>query len=217
MKRILFILCLCALSISSLLAQESADLNELIAAEPKLRRFAAALAATEWDELLGGDGPYTVFAPTDQAFAAAFARLETTEAEFFADSERLSSLLRFHIIAEAHAIAELSERTSVMTERRSSLVLSIRDGQLLLNEEARILNGDIAAANGRLHVVDTVLLAPGEFAIADAENSAYLRLGIAIVSAIAALYLASVAWRWRLVQQEEAALRGRLSEREGET
>ena len=217
MMRFTFCAFVCVLGLSPISAQEGEDLSARIATESQLGLFATALAETEWKTALAGAGAYTIFAPTDDAFAAAFARLDTTKEEFFTNSERLSSLLSYHILAEAQSLAELRGRSSIMPERRSSLVLSIREGELLLNDEARILRGDIAASNGWLHIVDTVLLAPGEFAIADADNAAYLRFGIAVVVTIMAFYLGSVSWRWRMVQRETDAIRRRLEERNAST
>ena len=211
--RFLFCAFICVLCLSPIFAQEGDDLSARIATESQLGVFAAALVETEWEAALAGVGAYTVFAPTDDAFAAAFARLDTTQEEFFTNSERLSSLLSYHILAEAQSLAELRGRNSVMPQRRSSLVLSVHDGELLLNDEARILRGDIVASNGWLHIVDTVLLAPGEFAVADPDNAAYLRFGIVVVVTIMALYLASVSWRWRMVRRETDAIRRRLEGR----
>lgn len=211
--RILVSVSLCLLCISPIFAQEDGDLIQQIATEEQLGIFAAALQQTEWGSRLADAGPYTIFAPTDQAFAAAFERLGTTQEEFFSDGERLRSLLSYHILAEAQNLAELSARSSVMPLRRSSLVLSLQEGDLLLNEEARVVRGDITASNGWLHIVDSVLLAPGEFAIADADNASYLYFGLAAVTVIMLFYLASVFWRWQMVKRETNLIRLRMEER----
>ena len=206
---ILFIVCLiCSVSIS---AQGEIDLFERIETEDQLGIFTSALEISGWKQTLQENGPFTVFAPTDEAFSRVFVRLDTTQEDFFADAERLYSLLSFHIVSEARSMDELQSRSSLMPLRRSSLVIELRDGELLLNQEARILSGDLPATNGWLHIVDTVLLAPGEFAIAEADNASYLRLGLVAVLLILLSYLASFIWRWRMVDRETQLIQKRLN------
>ena len=204
---------LCVLCISLTFAQENGkNLVEITAANPELSLFAAALAQTQWGATLEGDGPFTVFAPTDDAFATALERIDFSQELLFSDTARLSSLISFHILDGALSLAELGERSSVMPLRKTSLVISIDEGRLLLNEEALVLQGDLEAANGRLHIVNAVLLAPGEFAVAEADNLLYLVFGIIVVTIIMVTYLGSMVWRWRMVQRERAAILLRLSE-----
>ncbi|MCY4106550.1 MAG: fasciclin domain-containing protein [Chloroflexi bacterium] len=206
---LLFLGWLCIWPVS---AQEDADLIAIIVAENDLSIFHEALAETDWGLTLTQDGQFTVFAPTDEAFARAFERLETTKEDFFAHPDRLASLLSFHVVAGAMSLEELRGETSVMPYRRSSLVIDRQDDELLLNREARVLQGDLAASNGWLHIVDTVLLAPGEFAIEIADNLSFLVLGLAVVALLVSGYLSSLFWRWRLVNREATLLRSRIKE-----
>ena len=206
---ILVIACLlCSVPIS---AQDESDLFKRINSEDRLGIFTIALERSGWKQILQENGPFTVFAPTDEAFSRAFVRLDTIQEDFFADEERLYSLVSFHIVTEAQSTDELRSRSSLMPMRRSSLVIDLHDGELLLNQEARILSNDLQASNGWLHIVDTVLLAPGEFAIAEADNASYLRLGLLAVTLILLSYLASFIWRWRMVGRETLLIQKRLS------
>ena len=181
----------------AIFAQGESNLYKRADSEEQLSIFTTALELSGWKQTLEEDGPFTVFAPTDEAF--------------FADTERLFSLLSFHIVSEAQSMEELRTRSSLMPMRRSSLVIDVMDSELLLNRDARILSHDLAASNGWLHIVDTVLLAPGEFAIAEADNVYYLRLGLFAVFLILLSYLASFIWRWHMVGRETVLIQKRLS------
>lgn len=212
--RIIIVLLLAWLCIWPVSAQEEPNLIETIVAENDLSIFRDALGETDWSLTLAQEGPFTVFAPTDDAFARAFERLETSQEALFANPDRLASLLSFHMVAGAMSLDELRVESSVMPYRRSSLVIDLHEGELLLNKEAQILQGDIAASNGWLHIVDTVLLAPGEFAIEIADNFSFLVLGLAVVALLVGGYLTSLIWRWQMVNREVAMIQNRIEESE---
>ncbi len=196
---------------ASLSAQETTDPIAILQEAPGYGVFTTALQETEWGEFLETN-PFTIFVPSDEAFADFFIRVGMTRETLFANQARLRSLISFHILSEAYSLAELQSFSSVMPERRSSLPLGFLDDEWLLNGEARVLQGDQQVGSGWLHYVDTVLLAPGEFAIADAENAEYLNLGVGAVILISVVYLASLYWRFRVLRAEGAVLRRRLNE-----
>ncbi len=121
----------------------------------------AALQATGLDEVLAGDGPFTVFAPTEEAFAAALDALGITAEELLADTETLTSILTYHVLA-TNAPAEVVvtlDGQEVETVNGATVLVTI-DGENVLVNEANVVAVDIFGSNGVIHVIDSVLLPP---------------------------------------------------------
>jgi uncharacterized surface protein with fasciclin (FAS1) repeats len=112
-----------------------------------------ALDAATLTETLQGEGPFTVFAPTDAAFAALPAG--TLEA-LLADTEALTAVLTYHVVAGRAMAADVSGVASVTTLQGGALAVSTEDGVSI--GEASVITADIEAANGVIHVIDTVLV-----------------------------------------------------------
>ncbi|MGH7501787.1 MAG: fasciclin domain-containing protein [Longimicrobiales bacterium] len=137
--------------------------------------FLQAIRAAGLEETLQGEGPYTVFAPTDEAFAKL---PEGKLDELMANPETLKELLSFHIAAQAIRSADVTEPMNVATLQGSSVQVS-KDGETLrvqapapaaeVTAEAvvpgattsAIVTPDLEASNGVIHAVDTVLLIEG--------------------------------------------------------
>ena len=123
----------------------------------------AALQATGLDEVLAGDGPFTVFAPTEEAFAAALDALGITAEELLADTETLTSILTYHVLA-TNAPAEVVvtlDGQDVETVNGATVLVTV-DGENVLVNEANVVAVDIFGSNGVIHVIDSVLLPPAE-------------------------------------------------------
>ncbi len=124
-------------------------------------RFATLLSAIEaagLTEELAGAGPYTLFAPTDDAFA----ELPTgTLAELLADPAELEPFLLYHIVPGEYPAADLAAETSLSTAEGSDLPVSI-EGETVMVGEATVLESDITAGNGVIHVIDRVLTVPDD-------------------------------------------------------
>ena len=123
----------------------------------------AALQATGLDEVLSGEGPFTVFAPTEEAFAAALEALEITAEELLADTETLTSILTYHVVA-TNAPAEVVvtlDGQDIETVNGATLLVTI-DGDNVMVNEANVVAVDIFGSNGVIHVIDGVLLPPAE-------------------------------------------------------
>jgi len=108
-------------------------------------------------ETLSGEGPYTVFAPTDEAFAAL---PEGTLDSLLADPEALKQILLYHVVAgevKADQVVGLTEATSV---EGSPIKISVADGVVTLNDSAKVVTTDVMASNGVIHVIDAVILPP---------------------------------------------------------
>ncbi len=118
--------------------------------------LAAALQAADLVEVLQGDGPFTVFAPTDEAFAKL---PEGTVEALLADKEKLSQVLTYHVVAgkvTSDAVVNISEAETVagiMAPVRVSM------GNVYV-AGAKVVTADVMASNGVIHIIDTVMLPP---------------------------------------------------------
>ena len=107
---------------------------------------------------MAGAGPYTLFAPTDDAFA----ELPTgTMAELLADPAKLEPFLLYHIVPGEYPAADLAAETSLSTAEGSDLPVSI-EGETVVVGDATVLESDITAGNGVIHVIDRVLTVPDD-------------------------------------------------------
>lgn len=113
----------------------------------------AAVQAAGLVDVLSGPGPFTVFAPTDEAFAKLPAG--TVEA-LLADKEKLTAILTYHVVPGAVKAADVVKLTSAMTVQGGSLRIDTSDGVKVNN--ATVVATDIMASNGVIHVIDTVLI-----------------------------------------------------------
>jgi len=115
-----------------------------------------ALEAAGLTETLQGPGPFTVFAPTDAAFAKLPAG--TVEA-LLGDREQLASILTYHVIAGSVTAGDLvaSNGATPTTVNGQPLDIVVRDGAVYVNG-AQVVAADVAASNGVIHAIDTVLL-----------------------------------------------------------
>jgi transforming growth factor-beta-induced protein len=110
-------------------------------------------------ETLKGEGPFTVFAPTDEAFAALPAG---TLDSLLADKELLKKVLLYHVVAgkvTSEQVVGMTEATSV---EGSPIKIAVKDDAVILNDSAKVVTPDVEAANGVIHVIDAVLLPPTE-------------------------------------------------------
>jgi transforming growth factor-beta-induced protein len=121
-------------------------------------------------ELLSGPGPYTVFAPTDAAFADLLAALGVTAEELLGDTDLLATVLSYHVVPgkfaaeDVIAAASLDEMAGVNIATLlggTTVNISLSDGGVMVND-SNVIDVDIMADNGVIHVIDAVLLPPME-------------------------------------------------------
>lgn len=136
---------------------------------PEFSVLLAAVSAADPSilEMLTNGGPYTVFAPTDAAFAAALEALGLTAEQLLADTETLNSVLAYHVVpgvfsAETVVAAAGSseEGVNVATLLPGTTVSVTLDGESVKVNEATVVATDVLATNGVIHVIDAVLLPP---------------------------------------------------------
>ncbi len=130
-------------------ATEAGDFTTLLAAAQ-----AAGLVET-----LNGTGPLTVFAPTDEAFAAALEDLGLTAEELLADKTTLTSILTYHVVQGEVLSTDLTDGMKAPTVNGAELTVDI-SGSTVKVDEATVTTPDVKASNGVIHIVDGVLLPP---------------------------------------------------------
>ena len=108
-------------------------------------------------ETLQGEGPYTVFAPTDEAFAALPAG--TLDA-LLADTEALKKVLLYHVVEGKVTSDQVVGLTTATSVEGSPIAISVKDGTVYLNDSAKVVTVDVMASNGVIHVIDAVILPP---------------------------------------------------------
>jgi transforming growth factor-beta-induced protein len=126
----------------------------------------AAVVQADLAGVLQGDGPFTVFAPTNDAFAAALEALGITAEELLA-SDGLAGILTYHVVpgklmaADVLAAVEAGGGTaSVDTVNGAPITVEVVDGNVVLNGTATVVMVDLEAGNGVVHVIDAVILPP---------------------------------------------------------
>jgi len=116
----------------------------------------SALTAAGLVETLQGDGPFTVFAPTDEAFA----KIPKADLDaLLADKEKLTAVLTYHVVAGKVMAADVVELNSAKTVQGQSIDIGATDGVTV--DGAKVVQTDIMATNGVIHVIDTVILPEG--------------------------------------------------------
>jgi uncharacterized surface protein with fasciclin (FAS1) repeats len=121
----------------------------------------AAVEAAGLVETLSGDGPFTVFAPTDEAFAAALEALGLTADELLADTETLTAILTYHVVGAELLAADVVAGGSTEVETVNGAMLPVTvDGDSVMVGDANVVATDVMASNGVIHVIDAVLLPP---------------------------------------------------------
>jgi uncharacterized surface protein with fasciclin (FAS1) repeats len=116
----------------------------------------AAVEAAGLVETLSGEGPFTVFAPTDEAFAAL---PEGTVEGLLEDPEALAAVLTYHVVPGAVMSGDLSDGMMATTVNGADITVGIDMGMVKIND-ATVTTADIETSNGVIHVIDSVILPP---------------------------------------------------------
>ena len=132
---------------------ESRPIPEVAADHDGLLTLLAALEAADLVETLASDGPFTLFAPTDEAFAKI--PKEDIDA-LLADPDALRDLLLYHVIADDLTAADVLAATSLTTAQGGKI--TVQAEAVTLNGTVNIIETDIIAENGVIHLIDTVLM-----------------------------------------------------------
>jgi uncharacterized surface protein with fasciclin (FAS1) repeats len=140
---------------------EAGTIVDVAASTEGFSTLVAAVQAAGLVDTLSSEGPFTVFAPTDDAFAAALASLGLTADELLADTDTLTSILTYHVIAGEVPSSEVVtlDGQSVPTVNGAEVTISV-DGDTVMVNDATVTAVDVEASNGVIHVIDSVLLPP---------------------------------------------------------
>lgn len=137
-------------------AEVSKDIVDTAVSAGTFKTLVAAVQAAGLEGVLRGEGPFTVFAPTDAAFAKLPAG--TVEA-LLKDKEKLASILTYHVVAGEVLAKDVVKLTSAKTVNGKSAKVKVVDGKVMI-DGAQVTATDIRTKNGVIHVIDAVIL-PG--------------------------------------------------------
>lgn len=130
------------------------DIVEVAKAAGSFTTLLTAVEAAGLVEVLKGEGPFTVFAPTDEAFA------KIPEADLnalLADTEALKAVLLYHVVPGSVKAAQVVGMTSAATANGASISISAENGSVMV-DGANVISTDIEASNGVIHVIDSVIM-----------------------------------------------------------
>ena len=130
------------------------DIVDAAVSAGSFKTLVTALKAADLVEVLKGEGPFTVFAPTDEAFAKL---PEGTVEALLADKEKLTKILTYHVVPGGMKAAQVVGMDKLKTVQGSELKVS-SDAKGAKVDAANIIQADIIAKNGVIHVIDTVVI-----------------------------------------------------------
>jgi len=132
------------------------DIVDTAVAAGSFKTLAAALQAAGLVDTLKGKGPFTVFAPTDDAFSKLPAG--TVDSLLKPENkEKLKSILLYHVVPGRVTAAQVMKLTSAKTMNGQEVKIMVDGGTVMIND-AKVVKADVFASNGVIHVIDTVLL-----------------------------------------------------------
>jgi uncharacterized surface protein with fasciclin (FAS1) repeats len=167
---LLMVIALLSLTVTSAFAaappnQDQMDIVDTAVADGRFTTLVTAVQAAGLVDTLKSDGPFTVFAPTDDAFAALPAGALDG---LLADPEALANVLLYHVVPGKVMAADVVSLTSADSALGEPIAISIVDGNVVLNDSATVIITDIETSNGVIHVIDAVILPPSMTAAAEA-------------------------------------------------
>ncbi|NYS25998.1 fasciclin domain-containing protein [Rhodobacteraceae bacterium 2376] len=142
-----------ALPAASFASGHESDIVDIAVADGNFTTLVAAVEAAGLVDTLKGEGPFTVFAPTDEAFAAL---PEGTVEALLEDIPTLTAILTYHVVPGAVMSGDLSDGMMAETVNGKSVTIGTEDGVTV--DGANVVLADIEASNGVIHVIDAVIL-----------------------------------------------------------
>ena len=137
-------------------SEKQGDIVDVAVSAGQFNTLAAALEAADLVGTLKGDGPFTVFAPTDEAFA----KLPAGTIEHLLKPEnrdQLTAILTYHVVPGKVYAADVIKLDSAATVNGSNVTIRVSDAGVSI-DDAMVVKADIGASNGVIHVIDTVIL-----------------------------------------------------------
>jgi uncharacterized surface protein with fasciclin (FAS1) repeats len=124
-------------------------------ASESAKTLAAAVGAADLVNTLEGAGPFTVFAPTDAAFAAVQKDVDNLLKP--ENKATLAKVLTYHVVSGKHMAADLEDGAELTTVQGEKLTVSVKDDKVMIGE-ANVTTADVDASNGVIHIIDKVLM-----------------------------------------------------------
>ena len=146
-------------AVNSMAEMVLGDVVDVAVSAGEFPTLIAAVEAAGLVDTLKSEGPFTVFAPTEEAFAAALEALGLTAGELLADVEMLTAVLTYHVVPGRVMAGDLTGAMAMPVATVNGAEISITEaaGSVTVNE-ATVVFADIEASNGVIHVIDQVLL-----------------------------------------------------------
>lgn len=133
------------------------DIVETAKSAKMFNTLLTAAKAAGLVETLKSPGPFTVFAPTDEAFAKI--PKETLNSLLKPENkDKLAAILKYHVVSGNVMAAQVVGMDKASTVQGQNIMIEVEDGKVKLNDSATVIKTDIAASNGTVHVIDTVLM-----------------------------------------------------------
>jgi len=133
----------------------SMNIVEIAVANNEFSTLVAALKKANLVDALTGQGPFTVFAPTDEAFGSLLAELKI-DANDLLNHPKLSDILLYHVVGAKVMSSDITDGMEATTLNGEKVMLSIKDG--VFANKSKVIKADIDASNGVIHVIDAVLM-----------------------------------------------------------
>ncbi|RXI97881.1 fasciclin domain-containing protein [Anaerobacillus alkaliphilus] len=172
--------------------EEEATLTDIVdtaVAADNFQTLVAAVQAAGLVDALKGEGPFTVFAPTDEAFNQLLAELGVTAEQLLA-REDLADILLYHVVSGKVLSTDLTDGMEVETLNGEKIIISLNPVKV---NDSNVVAADIEASNGVIHVIDAVLLPIGDEAVTEipktGNNSISMYVLLAILAGAVGLYV----------------------------
>ena len=150
------ILSVLATAMPAVAGSKKQDIVDTAVAAGSFKTLATALQAADLADTLKGKGPFTVFAPTDEAFS----KLPAGTVESLLNPEnkdKLKAILLYHVVSGDVTAAQVVKLSSAKTVNGQDVKITVNDGSVMV-DDAKVVKVDVLASNGVIHVIDTVLL-----------------------------------------------------------
>lgn len=132
----------------------AADIVDTAVAAGNFQTLVSAVEEAGLVDTLKGEGPFTVFAPTDEAFA----KIPQDQLEsLLANKTQLTAVLTYHVVAGKVMSTDLTDDMAVATVQGENVTINLDEGSVMVND-AKVVQADIECSNGVVHAIDTVLM-----------------------------------------------------------
>ncbi len=140
--------------------EDPGTIVDIAASNEDFSTLVAALSAADLVDTLNTPGPFTVFAPTNEAFAAALEALDMSAEELLSNTDLLTTILTYHVVDGMVLAEDVVTLDSATTIQGEDISIAVVDGGVVLNDSVNVVTTDIVGSNGVIHVIDGVLVPP---------------------------------------------------------